>query len=151
MTAREYFESARSAQRHIDGRLAAIQAMRAREGVRAQGYEAIGRSSGVSDPMRGTDARMDAEASAREELAAYEREVAAARAVCRGMTRANPHLVWGELIELHYIELMSWAEVATALSMSPSTARSQASAALDWVERHGVAAVREWPASADAA
>ncbi|MFR3450419.1 MAG: hypothetical protein ACLTSX_00935 [Collinsella sp.] len=46
MTAREYFENARAAQRRIDGCLARVEAMRSREGVRAQRYDAIGKSYG---------------------------------------------------------------------------------------------------------
>lgn len=144
MHAREYFEAARAAQRMIDGRLAALRSMMSREGVRAQGYEAVGRSSGASDPMRATDERMDAEARIRGELDAYEREVADARAVCRGIRAANPsHPLWGDAIELHYIELMGWAEIGRYLGCTGEAVRRAAYAALDWVDMVGIAAARE--------
>lgn len=144
MTAREYFESARAAQRRIDGRLAAIRAMREREGARAQSYEAIGRGSGASDPMRATDARLDMEARARAELAGCERAVSDARAVCRGIRAANPsHPLWGDAIELHYIELMGWAEIGRYLGCTGEAVRRAAYAALDWVDMVGIAAARE--------
>lgn len=144
MTAREYFEGARSAQRRIDGRLAAIRAMREREGVRGQTYDAIGRSTGGTDPNAATDARIDAEESARTELAALEREVADARAVCRGIRSANPaHPLWGDAIELHYIELMGWAEIGRYLGCTGEAVRRAAYAALDWVDMVGIAAARE--------
>lgn len=144
MTSREFFSSAMSAQRHIDGRLAAIRAMREREGVRAQGYEAIGHGSGVSDPMRQTDARIDAESAARRELVEYEREVEDARRVCRGVRAANPsHPIWGEALELRYIELMTWDEIGRYLGLSGSGVRQAAYAALDWIDMVGIAAARE--------
>lgn len=144
MDAREYFESARAAQRRIDGRLAAIRAMREREGARAQGYEAIGRGSGASDPMRPVDARIDAERAAMAELAECEREVESARAVCRGVRAANPHHpVWGDVLELRYLELFEWDRIGRALGMSASGVRQSCSAALDWVDHVGIAAARE--------
>lgn len=142
--AREYFEAARSAQRRIDGRLSVILAMREREGARAQSYEAIGRGSGASDPMRAVDARIDAEARARSELAECERAVEDARAVCRGIRAANPsHPLWGDAIELHYIELMGWAEIGRYLGCTGEAVRRAAYAALDWIDMVGIAAARE--------
>lgn len=144
MTAREFFESAWSAQRRIDGRLAAIQSMREREGVRAQSYEAIGRGSGASDPMRAVDSRMDMEARARSELAACEAEVADARAVCAGVRAANPsNPLWGDSLELHYIELMGWDEIGRYLGCTGGAVRKASYAALEWIDSVGIAAARE--------
>lgn len=144
ITAREYFEAARSAQRQIDGRLAALRSMMSREGVRGQSYEAIGHGSGVSDPMRATDERMDAETRARTELASCEREVEDAREVCRGVRAANPsHPLWGDALELHYVELMPWDEIGRYLGLSGSGVRQASRAALDWIDMVGIAAARE--------
>lgn len=144
ITSREYFEAARAAQRLIDGRLTALRSMRAREGVRGQTYEAIGRGTGASDPTRATDERIDAESRIRSELAALEREVEDARAVCRGIRAANPsHPLWGDAIELHYIELMGWAEIGRYLGCTGEAVRRAAYAALDWVDMVGIAAARE--------
>lgn len=142
--AREYFEAARSSQRHIDGRLAVILAMREREGARAQSYEAIGRGSGASDPMRAVDARMDAEARARSELAECERVVEDARAVCAGVRAANPnHPAWGDVLELRYLDLFEWDRIGRALGLTGSGARQACRAALEWVDSVGLAAARE--------
>lgn len=143
MTAREFFESARAAQRHIDGRLAAIRAIREREAVRSPGYDVVGRGA-ASDPMAATDALVDAEESARDELAAYEREVADARAVCRGVRVANPsHPLWGNALELHYLDLMSWKEAGAMVGVTDEAMRRAAYAALDWVDSVGIAHARE--------
>lgn len=113
-------------------------------GARAQSYEAIGRGPGASDPMRPVDARIDAEADALAELAQCEREVESARAVCRGVRAACPHNpVWGDVLELRYIELFEWDRIGRALGMTGSGARQACSAALDWVDSVGIAAARE--------
>lgn len=144
MGAREYFEQARSAQRRIDGRLAAIRAMREREGARARALGAVGRASGVSDPMRAVDARMDAEGEARRELAALSAEVDDARAVCRGVRLANPaHPLWGDALELHYIETLSWEDAGRYCGVSGEGMRRAAYAALDWIDSVGIARARE--------
>ena len=144
ITSREYFEAARAAQRLIDGRLTALRSMRAREGVRGQTYEAIGRGTGASDPTSATDERIDAESRIRAELGALEREVEDARAVCRGIRAANPsHPLWGDAIELHYVELMGWAEIGRYLGCTGEAVRRAAYAALDWVDMVGIAAARE--------
>lgn len=112
--------------------------------MRGQTYEAVGRGSGYADPNAATDARMDAEETARTELAALEREVGDARAVCRGIRAANPsHPLWGDAIELHYIELMGWAEIGRYLGCTGEAVRRAAYAALDWVDMVGIAAARE--------
>lgn len=143
MTSRDYFESARAAQRLIDARTASLAAMRAREGLRAQRYEAAGRSAGRADPMRATDARIDAEAECLREIDRLREEVADARAVCRGYGEANPHSIGGAALELHYIDGMTWREAAVPLGMSWETARRAAYAALDWIDMVGIAAARE--------
>ena len=144
ITAREYFEAARAAQRRIDGRLAAIRAMREREGVRAQSYEAIGRGGGASDPMRAVDSRMDSERRALAELAECEAEVEDARAVCRGTSAANPHNpLWGDVLELRYLECFEWDRIGRALGVTGSGARQMCRAALEWIDSVGIAAARE--------
>lgn len=118
--------------------------MREREGVRAQTYEAIGRGSGASDPMRMTDSRMDAEREAKRELSQYEDAVEDARSVCSGVRAANPgHPLWGDSLELHYIELMGWDEIGRYLGLSGSGVRQACRAALDWVDSVGIASARE--------
>lgn len=142
MTSREYFEAASAAQRHIDALYSRIRSMREREGMRSRGFEAA--RGGGTDPMSLTDARIDAEAEARAEMAELDAIVADAREVCRGIRRANPrHPYWGDCIELHYIELMTWHQIGSALGVSGEHARRSAYAGLDWVDMVGIAAARE--------
>ena len=143
MTSREYFEAASAAQRRITGCIASIARMRSMEGARAQRYDVQGKGSGVSDPMRRTDSRIDYEARAASELSALYDEVERAREVCRGYSASNPCSLGGTLIQLHYIDLMTWREAASSVGMSESGARAEASAALDWMDFNGLAATRD--------
>ena len=144
MTAREYFENARAAQRRIDGCLARIEAMRSREGVRAQRYDAIGKSyGGDHDVMRMTDARIDAESRIASEIAELRAIVEDARAVL-GHTRGEPgERLLGRRAQLRYCDGMQWHALADSLCLSESYVKTCASAALDWVDLVGVAAARE--------
>ena len=49
MDAREYFNTVRAAQRGSDRRLAVIESMQAREQVRAQRYDAVGKGAHGTD------------------------------------------------------------------------------------------------------
>lgn len=144
MDAREYFESARAAQSAIDRRYRIIESMRSRESVRAQRYDSIGSGGGGSrDAMRAIDARMDAEASARAEIAQLSSEVEDARAVCAGVRAANPTQRWGDVLECRYLECMDWRHVAIAMDMSERQAHADLDAALEWVDLVGIAAARD--------
>ena len=91
MTAREYFENVRAAQRRIDGCLARVEAMRSREGVRAQRYDAIGKSyGGDHDVMRMTDARIDAESRIASEIAELRSNRGGRPRRVLGHTRGEP-------------------------------------------------------------
>ena len=143
MTAREYFECARGAQRRIDGCLARLEAMRAREGVRAQRYEAVGGSGGNGDPMRATDERIDAEARMAGEIGELRSMVDGARAVCSGVRAANPCSRWGDVLELRYCDDLDWRRLALSMGISERQAHADHDAALDWVDLVGIAAARE--------
>lgn len=140
MDAREYFENAREAQRTIDRRLAVLESLKAREGVRAQRYDMIGHSATSSDAMRITNQRIDEESKMREELADLTREVDKAREVCAGIRQANPrNRVWGDVLELRYLEDKSIGQIANMLDTSRTTIYAFISCALDWLDSVGIA------------
>lgn len=144
MTAREEFESARSAQRSIDAALARLESARAREGVRAQRYDVGGGRGGASDAMWQVDARMDMEARVARQLASLRAEVERARDLCEGVRAANPaNRSWGDVLELHYCDDLPWDAVARELGISARMAYRHALAALDWIDAVGPARARE--------
>lgn len=143
MNAREYFEDAGSCQRLIDGAMARLEAMRAVEGARAQGYGPCGPGGGA-DPMARTDARLDYEARIEREIAGYRATVEGAQAVLAGVRAANPgHPLWADAVELRYIFGRKWDAVGDSLGVSERTARDECAACLDWVDAVGIARARE--------
>ena len=100
MDAREYLETVRAAQRGIDRRLAVIESMQAREQVRAQRYDAVGKGAHGTDFMRSTDDRIDYERRSGAELSELRREVERGRELCAGVRSANPGKRWGDVLEL---------------------------------------------------
>lgn len=142
MDAKEYFENVRDAQRGIDRRLAVMQSMRAREQVRAQRYDAVGKGAHGTDFMRSTDDRIDYERRSAAELSDLRREVERGREVCVGVREANPGRRWGDVLDLRYCEGLTLQEIAGTLGVSVRSVHSDLSSALDWVDMVGVATAR---------
>lgn len=144
MDARAYFENAREAQRTIDRRLAVLESLKAREGVRAQRYDVIARSATSTDAMWITNQRIDEEDKMREELAGLIHEVDEAREVCAGIRKANPrNRVWGDVLELRYIEDKGIGQIAKMLSSSKRHVYTEISCAFDWLDSVGIARALE--------
>lgn len=144
LTAREFFEGARAAQRSIDRMQAAMAAMVAREGVRAQRYDLAGKGAArnPNDPTP-TDTRIDYERRYGSEIAELRAQVEDAERVARGVNDANPATLPGDALILRYCCDMGWQSVALAMGVSPRTAQRLTDAALDWVDAVGVARARE--------
>lgn len=149
MDVREYFENVRAAQRGIDRRLAVMQSMRAREQVRAQRYDAVGKGAHGTDFMRSTDDRIDYERRSAAELSEFRREVERGREVCAGVREANPGRRWGDVLELRYCEDRTLQEIAGTLGVSVRSVQADLAAALDWVSFSGIARAREGRGSAE--
>ena len=142
MTAREYFETVRSAVRARRMCMARIDRMRAAEGVKGASLSAMPPGGGASDPMAKTDARMDYEAQALRELAQYDAEVADGMAVCAGVRTAHPSLRWGYVLEMRYCQDMLWDAIAAQLGVTRQQAQRDTYSAMDWVDAVGIAAAR---------
>ena len=143
MTAREYFEGVRGAVSARERCIARISALRAAEGIRYSGMTGMPHGTGVSDPMRATDARMDAERAALDELRSLDEEIARGYEVCRGVRAALPSLRWGDALEARYCMDAKWDMVARMLGVTRQQAQRDVYAALDWVDMVGVAAARQ--------
>lgn len=143
MTAREYFEGVRAAVGLLERAARRLDAMRAAEGVRGASMAQAGRSGTARDPMRATDARMDAERRALAEMDRYRAEIADGRAVCAGLRALCPHTRWGDVLEARYCDALPWNPVATVVGVTRQQAQRDANAALDWLDAHGIAAARE--------
>lgn len=122
--AREFFEAVREASAEAERARATLLRMEAREGVRAQGYEARGRSGGVADRTEATDARMDYEERMRRRL---DEDYALIDLACRvlygeesgkGGVEALMGSAVADCISFRYVDARPWSEVATLLGYS---------------------------------
>lgn len=149
MDAREYLDTVRAAQRGIDRRLAVIESMQAREQVRAQRYDAVGKGAHGMDFMRSTDDRIDYECRSGAELSEFRHEVERGRELCAGVRSANPGKRWGDVLELRYCEDRTLQEIAGTLGVSVRSIQADLSAALDWVNLTGLARARQGRGAAE--
>ena len=130
--AEDFFEAVRDAAREVADILGTIASMERREGVRAQGYEALGRQGGARDRMAATDDRMD-----------YERSRSPLLAEDNAIIRVANSLIWGgdggdlsggdaslagervaTAMEMRYVQARSWGEVAALMGYSRLSRRS---------------------------
>lgn len=122
--AREFFEAVREASREAERTRLTLMQMEAREGVRAQGYEAQGSSGHMSDRTASTDARMDYEERMRERL---EEDYALIDLACRvlygeesgkGGVEALMGSAVADAISFRYVDARPWKEVAALMGYS---------------------------------
>lgn len=128
--ARDFFEAVRDASLEAERTRRTLLRMEAREGVRAQGYEATGRSGGGSDRTDATDARMDYEWRMRERI---EADYALIDLACRvlygsdygsgGVDKLMGSAV-ADAISFRYVDARTWTEVAALMGYSGRSRRS---------------------------
>ncbi len=148
--AADFFAAARRAALDAERLRRQLERMEAREGVRAQGYEAQGR--GTRADVNGTDAtvsRMDWEGRARERVREDYALIDAASAVVYGdsqdglggidalMGPAVADAVWWR-----FCGAAQWREVAQRVEMSERWCREQVAAAMDVCDAYGMEAMR---------
>lgn len=151
-SAEDFFEAVRDAAREREGILRAIGSMEAREGVRAQGYEAAGRSPRPSDRMAATDDRMDYESAHEPLLAEDDAIIALAESLIwggaggdmsGGVARLMGYAV-AKAMELRYVHGLPFALVALRMGYSPKSKRVVAGLCrmgLDCVDSHDLMSV----------
>lgn len=130
MTAREFFDQVSAAVR--DGREAAMLLEYGCGGGCSGGGQV--RRSEPSDPVQ---ARFDADEAARERLESARGTVADGLRVVAGLRRVYARKA--DAVELRYIRLMPWQDVADAMGIGRRTAIAWADQLLDWVDCVGVA------------
>ena len=122
--ARGFFEAVREASREAERTRLTLMRMEAREGVRAQGYEAQGRSGHASDRTAATDARIDHETRMAERI---DEDYALIDLACKvlygeesgkgGVDRLMGSAV-ADCISFRYVDARPWPEVAALTGYS---------------------------------
>ena len=139
MDAREYFEAVSQAVRQHRAAELVLQFGEPRSG--SGGVS----SSAVSDP---TARAAEAAARAKRTMADTEEVIGGALARIDGLRMVVGRRA--DVLEMRYIDLMAWPEIAEGLGVSPSTARRWHDVACDWADAHGWAHVAEGVGGAEA-
>lgn len=128
--ARSFFETVRGVSAELGRTRETLLRMEAREGVRAQGYEATGRSGSVSDRTAATDARMDYEGRVRRRVEEGYALVDLACAVLYGREsgKGGVDRLMGssvaDAISFRYVDARPWREVASLMGYAPDSVRT---------------------------
>lgn len=144
MNARDLFERARASARELERQGQILRKLEAREGLHGAGFEPV-RSSGVSDPMRATDARIDHESRIRRSMEQCERDIDYACSILYGSDfsgRDGGLYVLGEhvmadVLCMHYCQDMLWSDVANLVGYSRSQCIAKAAQAFDLIDSIG--------------
>lgn len=129
-SAQEFFEAVRDASREAERARITLMRMEAREGVRAQGYEATGRSGSGSDRTAATDARIDYEGRMRDRIEADYALIDMACALLYGRESGKGGVdrlmgsAVADCISFRYVDARPWSEVAALMGYSRWSRRS---------------------------
>lgn len=123
-SAEDFFEAVREASREAERTRLTLLQMEAREGVRAQGYEARVTVGGERDKMTATDSRIDYAARMRERIEADYALLDMACAVLYGREsgKGGVDALMGsavaDCISFRYVDARPWREVAALTGYS---------------------------------
>ena len=129
-SAQEFFEAVRDASREAERTRLTLLQMEAREGVRAQGYEATGRSGSSSDRTAATDARIDYEGRMRDRIEADYALIDMACALLYGRESGKGGVdrlmgsAVADCISFRYVDARPWKEVAALMGYSHASWRA---------------------------
>ena len=129
-SARALFDAARDAARECERCRRQIERMESSEGLKAQRYDVIGHGSGVRDPMRQTDRRIDFEQRKREAVEDDESLMDYAFCVLYGADRnSGASSLVGEfaadVVWWHWLGDLTWTATANMLDASESWCMSE--------------------------
>ena len=146
--ARDFFETVYSTSKSLARSRVTLAKMRAREGVRAQGYEPIPHG-GVSDKMAATDARIDLqdEISFRErefkELSELALEVIYGPKEERGGVSKLCGSETADAMALRFVDAEEWEEVADNMHFSARHCQRLCEAGMDVCDNVGLSRMAE--------
>ena len=143
MSARDVFEAARRASRRIEELHFELE-----EPIsRASSGQGV-RTSSVGDPTaRAAERQIERVPEILREIDACEKAISEALALIDGVRQAF-ETPWWRVLELHYIDGMSWPEVSEEMCLSRATCVRWRDAAFDWIDFVGDAKARRGMGSA---
>lgn len=147
MDAREYFESIRAEVVSTDRAREMLERLKAKEGAKAQSYQASGGSGDVADPMDSVAKRIDFEAILQQRIADAEEHIDEACDLLygtdgRGGLAKLKGTQYADVICMHYCQGEEWAEIADVMQCSPKWCRTLSNAGFMFIDRIGWAHLR---------
>lgn len=146
MRAKEYFESIRAEVVRTEQAREMLERMKAREGAKAQSYQASGGGEMV-DPMDALARRIDFEGRLRERIRDAEGNLDEALEVLygkdnRGGLAKMKGIQYADAICMHYLQAQTWGEIAEIMSCSTKWCRNLCDAGFMFIDRVGWAKVK---------
>lgn len=144
-SAREFFHAVRDASREAERTRLTLMRMEAAEGVRAQGYEAQGRSGHRADDRARTDARLDFERRMDGRIRADYELIDLACRVLYGETSGKGGVdrlmgsAVADCMSFRYVDARPWSEVAALTGYSERQAARLVQQGLDACDFFGMA------------
>ena len=147
MRAKEYFEGIRAEVVKTDKAREMLERMRAREGAKAQSYQAGGGIGGAADPMDSIAKRIDFEGRLEQRIADAEEALDEACEVLYGKDGLGglaklKGTRYADAICMAYCQAESWSEIAEVMQCSQSWAHELCYAGFMYIDRVGWAKVK---------
>lgn len=147
MKAKEYFEGIRAEVVKTDRAREMLERMKAREGAKAQSYQAGGGSGDVSDPMESISRRIDFEGRLKKRIADAEEAIDEACEVLygadgRGGLAKLKGTRYADAICMGYLQAQEWAEIADIMQCSQQWCRELCRAGFAYIDRVGWAKLK---------
>lgn len=147
MKAKEYFEGIRAEVVKTDKAREMLERMKAREGAKAQSYQAGGGSGDVSDPMESVSQRIDFEGKLRQRIADAEEALDEACGILygangRGGLAKLKGTHYADAICMYYCQAETWGEIAEIMQCSKKWCRKLCEVGFEFIDRVGWAHIK---------
>lgn len=147
MKAKEYFEGIRAEVVKTDRAREMLERMKAREGVKAQSYQAGGGSGYVSDPMDSVSRRIDFEGRLKKRIADAEEAIDEACEVLygadgRGGLAKLKGTRYADAICMGYLQAQPWDEIAEIMQSSQQWCRKLCDVGFAYIDAVGWAKLK---------
>lgn len=147
LKAKEYFEGIRAEVVKVEQAREMLEKLKAREGAKAQSYQAGGGSGDASNPMDAILRRIDFEGRLSERVKESSRSVDDACAILygpdgKGGLAKLKGTRYADAVCMFYLQAETWADMAEVMCCSPQWCQELCRAAFVYIDRVGWAKVR---------
>lgn len=142
MVARDYFNSVRDSAKIIVEYDLEIEREMSLATIKAKSTETRHPKGTPTDSMYHVDKALDMQAVRVETLKSARQEVEKARVICAHVSSMLGDK-YGKILQMRYIELMTWPKIAQAFNVTRTHAQKMADIAIDWVDCEGLARIKE--------